>query len=256
MKQTRKLFNWLIAGGVALAMVTNLAAQTVKERTGQVVRIKGDARYSTGNGQWQKLTVGTKLKSGALVQSAANSYVDIILGGVDYVPSRVAVGGALSYRPEAEQDVIRMWEDSVLGFDKLTTMNTGADEITDTQLDLRAGRILGMVKKMPAASRYEIKLPNGVAGIRGTIYRISAAGVVQVLSGAVVISWTGSDGSPMTQVVNAGEQFDLRTGQLSPMPHFEENALRSASGELHFTHQVPPKTVVVDQTTYYVSPTK
>ncbi|MEK7706684.1 MAG: FecR domain-containing protein, partial [Verrucomicrobiota bacterium] len=246
MKQTRKLFNWLIAGGVALAMVTNLAAQTVKESTGQVVRIKGAARYSTGNGQWQKLTVGTKLKSGDLVQSAANSYVDIILGRVDYVPSRVAVGDTLSYQPEATQDVIRVWEDSVLGFDKLTTMNTGAEEVTDTQLDLRAGRILGMVKKMPAASRYEIKLPNGVAGVRGTIYRISAAGIVQVLSGAVVISWTSSDGSPMTQVVDAGYQFDLRTGLLDRIPDLEDRGLRSACEELRFTAQAPPKTVVVD----------
>lgn len=255
MKQTQKLFNWLIAGSVALAMVTSLAAQTTKERMGQVVRLKGDARYSTGDSVWHKVKVGTKLKSGDLIQTAQSSYVDIILGEAGYVPARISVGDAATYQPEVKQDVIRVWEDSVLGFDKMTVMNTGADEVMETQLDLRAGRIMGTVKKMSTASRYEIKLPNGVAGVRGTIFRISAAGVVQVLSGSVVVSWTGSDGSPMTQVVNAGYQFDVRTGQLSPIPSLEDKDMRVACGELRFEYQSPPKTFVVDQTTYYVSPT-
>jgi hypothetical protein len=254
MKQTRNWFSWLIAGGVALAMVTSLAAQTTKERTAKVVRIKGDARYSAGDSVWHKVKVGTKLKSGDLIQTAQDSYVDIILGEVDYVPSRVAVGDLITYQPEVQQDTVRVWEDSVLVLDKLTTMNTGADEVTETQLDLRAGRIMGLVKKMPAASRYEIKLPNGVAGVRGTIYRISAAGIVQVLSGTVVISWTGSDGKPMTQVINAGYQFDIRTGLLTRIPDFENKDLRGASAELRYVSKPAAKTIVVDQTTYYVSP--
>ena len=44
-----------------------------------IVRIKGAARYSTGNKTWQPLKVGTILKSGALVQTAADSYADIVL---------------------------------------------------------------------------------------------------------------------------------------------------------------------------------
>jgi hypothetical protein len=254
MKQTQKLFNWLIAGGIALAMVTSLAAQTTKERTGKIVRLKGDARYSTGDSVWHKAKVGTVLKSGYLIQTAQKSHVDIVLGEVDAGPTRVAVGESLSYRPEVDQDVIRVYDDSVLAFDKLAAMNTGADEVAETQLDLRAGRILGTVKKMAAASRYEIKIPNGVAGVRGTIYRISAAGIVQVLNGMLVISWTGADGSPMTQEVSAGFQFDIRTGLLTRMPEFEDRDMRGDCAVLQHMGKPAAKTVVVDKTLYYVSP--
>ena len=54
-------------------------AQTTKERTGKVVRIKGAARYSMGNKIWQPLKVGTILKSGSVVQTAADSYADIVM---------------------------------------------------------------------------------------------------------------------------------------------------------------------------------
>ncbi len=247
MKQTQKMLNWLVAGGIALAMVTSLSAQTAAERSGQVVRLKGHARYSTGAGDWQDIKVGTIIKPGHLVQTAADSFVDIVLGGATTLPSRVAVGPSASHQAKVEQDTVRVTQDSVLAFDKLTVMKAGADEVTDTQLDLRAGKILGTVKKMSAASRYEIKLPNGVAGIRGTTYVISAVGVVEVHSGSVVISWTGPDGKPLTQVVNAGYQFDLRTMLLSPLPTgFKEEFPRGVS--------TTAREITVDQTNYYVSP--
>ena len=55
MKLTNKTLTWFIAGMVSIALVTGASAQTAKERTGKVVRIKGAARYSTGNKVWQPL---------------------------------------------------------------------------------------------------------------------------------------------------------------------------------------------------------
>ncbi|MCU0782919.1 MAG: FecR domain-containing protein [Verrucomicrobia bacterium] len=247
MKQTQKLINWLVAGGVALAMVTSLTAQTAKERTGHVVRLKGAARYSTGNNIWQPVKTGTILKSGHIIQTAADSFVDVVLGETDAVPARVVVGDTITYQPKTEQDVIRVFEDSVLAFDKLTLMKTGADEVTETQLDLRAGKIFGWVKKMSTASRYEIKLPNGVAGVRGTTYSISAVGVVEVFTGSVVISWTGPDGNPMTQVISAGYWFDLRTLLLAPLPPERKPAVL-------ISKPMASQGFAGDRTTYYVSP--
>ena len=124
----------------------------------------------------------------------------------------------MAYQPKSEQNTVRITANSVLGIDKLSTMQTGSDVVTDTQLDLKAGRILGNVKKMSAASKYEIKLPNGVAGIRGTFFDISAEGLVRVVTGSVVVAYVGPDGTVVTQVVSGGQQFDSRTGQLSPIP--------------------------------------
>ena len=70
----------------------------------------------------------------------------------------------LTYQPTAEQNIVRLWENTLMGVDKLTEMHTGADVVTETQLDLKAGHITGSVKKMSAASKYEVKMPNGVAG--------------------------------------------------------------------------------------------
>src|SRR5690349_24996818 len=93
-----------------------------------------------------------------------------------------------SYQPSVDQNVVRIWENSAVGIDKLTSMQTGAEAVTETQLDLKAGRITGSVKKMSAASKYEVKLPNGVAGIRGTTYDITADGLIKVYVGSVVVA--------------------------------------------------------------------
>jgi hypothetical protein len=247
MKQNRMMLNWLVGLGLAFCLTSSALAQAMGERTAQVVRIKGQARYSTGNNVWQPLTVGTTIRAGYIIQTAADSFVDLVLGETAPGPSRVIVGNVITYTPRVEQDVIRIFADSVLGFDKLAMMKTGADEVTDTQLDLRAGKIFGSVRKLSPASRYEVKLPNGVAGVRGTTFTITAAGVVQVTSGSVVVSWTGPDGKPMTQVVNAGNQFDLRTLSLTPLPP-EQGGVPTISSVS------AAREVAIDTTIYYVSP--
>jgi len=254
MKQMQRLLNWFVVCGVALAMASDVSAQSSQERKGKVIRVKGAARYSTGNNVWQPLKVGTSLKAGAIVQTAADSYADIVFGDPDARVSRVPVGDVLSYQPVAEQDLVRVSPDSVLAIDKLTVVDTGADQVTETQLDLRAGKVFGTVKKLSAASRYEVKIPNGVAGIRGTIYTLSAAGVVQVLVGQVVIAYTQADGTVVTQVVNGGYQFDARTGLVTPIPDYEQKTMVKAAKEARIGPKTPPTTFVVDQTIYYVSP--
>ncbi len=227
MKRTRSLLNGLVACGVALAMVSTLAAQSAMEGAAKVVRIKGSARYTTGKGAWQPLKVGAVLRPGAVIQTSTDkgSYVDLVLGDgegvmprpVAYNPSAPSSSASVTYLPRSEQNTVRVMENTVLGIDKLSTLQTGADVVTDTQLDLKAGRIMGNVKKMSAASKYEIKLPNGVAGIRGTFYDITADGIVRVITGSVVVATVSADGTVVTQVVNAGQQYDARTGQISPI---------------------------------------
>ena len=251
MKQTARLMNWLVAGAVALAMVTSVSA---KERSGKVVRVKGAARYSTGNSVWQPVRVGTVVKSGHLIQTAASSTVDIILDVGDLMPARAVAGNVDAYQPKAEQDVIRVQEDSVLAIEKLSSTDTGSDRVTETQLDLRSGKIFGTVKKLSATSRYEIKLPSGVAGVRGTIYTISADGVVQVLVGSVVISWIAPDGTPMTQTVNGGYQFDVRTGLLTPIPDYDQKEMVKAAKANRIGPNTPPQSFTEDHTIYFVSP--
>jgi hypothetical protein len=169
--------------------------------------------------------LGDIIKAGTLIQTAAKSHVDLILGDGSAPVARPVPGEMISYQPMAEQNLVRLWENTLLGIDKLTITQTGADEVTETQLDLKAGHIFGMVKKMSAASKYEVKIPNGVAGIRGTIYDISAEGVVKVLVGSVVLAYVGPDGTVVTQVVMGLQQFDARTGVLMQLPDIDKTGM-------------------------------
>src|SRR6266568_2432190 len=165
MKKIESLVKGLIVYGLMLAMASSLAAQTPSQSTAKVVRIKGSARYSTGNNVYLPLKVG-------------------------------------------------------------------------------------------AASKYEVKIPNGVAGIRGTIYTLSADGVVKVLVGQVVLAYAAPDGTIVTQVVMGGQQFDARTGQITAIPNYDRKEMVKAAKESRIGPNVPAITFTVDHTIYYVSPTR
>jgi hypothetical protein len=236
MKYLRGYITSLVVGAIALAMISSVEAQNANVGRAKVVRMKGQARFTTGNGVWQPLKVGDVIKPGTVIQTAMEkgSYVDLVLGEgrAGWIGDVGSAGSASSssaspvanYQAKGQQNMVRVWENTALGIDKLTSMQTGADEVTETQLDLKTGRLTGTVKKMSAASKYEIKLPNGVAGIRGTLYDITADGVVRVVDGSVVIAYMAADGSVTTKVVTAGNKFDARTGEISKMTQAEINS--------------------------------
>ncbi len=266
MKRYQSLTLAVIACGLALALTSSLeAAQTVVDGAAKVIRMKGSARYTAGNNVWQPVKVGLVLRAGTIIQTSKErgAFVDLALGdGNAAIPG--ATGGAvynplipsatMSYMPKGEQDIVRVTEDSALGIDKLTWQETGADIVSDTQLDLKQGRILGTVRKLTPASRYEVKLPNGVAGIRGTVYDISASGVVRVFVGSVVVAWIGPDGSTQTRVVGAHQQFDARTGQVTDLPNAELKALDAIVAEMRVGQRAAESKYTIDQTIYHVSP--
>lgn len=271
MKTTRTLFNDLAVALVAVAMTAVCAAQNATEGTATVVRIKGPARYTVGNNTWQPLKVGTVLKPGTVVQTgtADGSFVDLVLGGgpegasvstpapavfQPSIPSSMNLSSA-SYQPSAAQNVVRLWQNTALGIDKLSTVQTGADPVSDTQLDLKMGRVSGNVKKMSAASKYEIKLPNGVAGIRGTFFDIFAEGIIKVRIGSVVLAWVDpKTGNVVTQVVSGGQMYDARTGQVTPLTPADEHAMDTVNASMRFVSAGIPTVFVANQTVTPASP--
>src|SRR5437870_3973161 len=138
MKQIRFFASGLVACVVVLT-ATALSAQTVQDGIAKVVNIKGSARYMTVAGNpWQPLKVGAVLKPGAIIQTAAKSSVDIILNNpeataITGTPRPTPLGTVMGSTPAAQQDAVRIYENTVLGVDKLTVMQTGADTVTETQ---------------------------------------------------------------------------------------------------------------------------
>lgn len=166
MKLFRRL-TWGYVVAIAAAAFLSVPAQAKANRA--VIRaIHGSAQMSSNKGQtWQNAKVGSFLGANASIKTAADSTADLFLG--DNGP------------------VVRVTPDTQLGIDKLDLENTGIEKVIETQLDLRSGRILGSVKKMAAASKYEVKTPVGVAGIRGTEYSIDARGKVTIITGSAVV---------------------------------------------------------------------
>jgi len=187
------------------------AAQGAEVGKATVRSIRGQAQYAEG-ANWLPLNVGQILKPGSTVRTANESQVDLFM--------------------DQNGPVVRLTENTTLRLDKLSFEATGVDTIIETQLDLKSGRILGIVKKMAAASKYEIKTPNGVAGIRGTEYDITATSVVRVITGSLVVVYVKSDGTVITQTVNAGEMFVPSEGAVRPIPPDELSQLRADIADL------------------------
>src|SRR5476651_1729252 len=218
MKYIKTLISTAVCG-IVMALAISASAQTQGSAT--IVRMQGEARYSTGDNIWHPLEVGAVLRAGAIIQTAAGATVDIVLSEkkskTDSLGSgKGGSGSGSSASPTVKQNIVRMWGDTVLAIDKLLYSQAGADAVSETQLDLRAGKIFGTVKKLSAASKYEIKTPTGIAGIRGTSYTMGSDNVCVVYDGSVTVSITVG-GVTHTETVAAGQSaaVDPVTGAIT-----------------------------------------
>lgn len=253
-------------GLVLLASLTavSVMAQAV-EKTVKVIRVSGGARYQAPGGQWQEIKQGDELRPGTVVQTAKGGTLDLLLNGTVKAPlaspNSISSGTGQtfptpSFPGNPTGSVIRLYGDTVLSIDKLSVSGEGADQVTETMLDLRAGKIFGSTMKVKGASKYEIKLPNGVAAVRGTIYTVGADGSVAVMSGSVFVTVRRSDGSTVTQQVTSGNTFDPATGLIAPTSSDDAYAMSSAVTDAGRSVYTEPGVFTPDSnTTIWVSPT-
>jgi hypothetical protein len=183
MKKLQTLLGIALTGVLMTASLTAMA-DAAKPGYATVVRVKGMASYSLDGTHWSPLVAGKFLEPGASIRTGDDGVVDMILGkAVDlpqakWAPERISlaadspVRGMVTYKPSAEQNAVRVMEKSELMIDRLTTTSTGADTVSDTELDLKKGGMFASVKKLSAAAQYLVKTPTGIAGVRGTEFSI------------------------------------------------------------------------------------
>jgi hypothetical protein len=151
----------------------------------------GAAEVSRNNGKhWKKAEVGAVLAAKSVVRTDANATADIFMGH--------------------NGPTVRLMKETTLSIDKLDVNDLGVEKVTDTQLDLRKGEIVGRVKKMAAASKYEIKFPGGVVGVRGTEYALSEKGLLRLVSGTAVLIYDHVD--PQAIIQSGQKAFLTRSG--------------------------------------------
>lgn len=250
MKNIQTLFSAALCG-VVLAFTASASAQGIKQGALTVVRVQGPASYTLESGtdpKWIPLVAGKVLQAGSTIRTGTDATVDIVLGKqiempqARLAPDRIApasdspVRGLVTYTPSPEQNTIRMTGETTLKIDKLTVADTGVDTVSDTELDLQKGRIFANVKKLSAASQYLIKIPTGIAGVRGTFFGIDANGWCAVLKNQVDFATVGADGQVITRSVTEGNQFDPATGQTTPLPQNLIKLMRSVSSAVNTTY--------------------
>jgi len=255
----RQIRNFVV--GIAVLSLASIATASAQMSDGiaKVVAKSGDARYFVpGDSTPHDVKVGMILKPGVTIQTAsgAGNFVDVVLNNASATaPATPSPSQVAHWQPKADQDGVRINENTVLVIDKLSRTQTGADVVTDTELDLKAGNILGTVKKLTPTSKYEVKVPNGVAGIRGTIFWLSASGILRVVDGSIVMAYVGSSGNVITQTVNFGEQFDINTGLVTPIDvNVRLELLRIAFGLGMPPTIVPITFIAPDHRIFFVSP--
>ena len=198
-----------LVGAAVLGLILSGAAWDSKAqgvKTGKAeVRSAGEgARYSTTANVWVPVKKGDKLPEGATIASSS-SPVDLSLN----------------------DSIVRVQPNTTVRLDKLSGGSASGVKIVDTQLNLVDGRVTANIRKLAAGARYEVKTPNGVAGIRGTkidvrTYLIDGKRltIYSVVEGTMDVAETTSSGVK-TAVVNAGESFvvgDFPVGQQITIP--------------------------------------
>lgn len=179
---------------VAFTFATNASAA---DNDILVTAVGGNVVYSTGGGAFVPLPVGTHLHRGDVIKTGPSSHADLEVGQ--------SVG------------VIQITPETTFGITEATFNQTPADTVTATEFDLSTGAIYAKINKLAKASRYEIKTPKGIAGVRGTTIYLTANGDLTVGEGTAGIAYFG------------GGAFVLHDGQtISP----GDNAPRTAPGVL------------------------
>lgn len=169
MKLSHLLLNTFAIG--IFALVSTAGAQAQEPNHALVTALAGLVEYSHNGGAFVPLPVGKSLGKGDVIRTGPASHCDLAItknvGNIQITPK------------------------STFGITDLLVTKTAAETVTDSQFDLSRGAIFARVNKLAKASRYEIKTPRGIAGVRGTTLYLTANGDLTVEEGMAGIAYTG-----------------------------------------------------------------
>ena len=178
-----------------------------------VIKVVGSASYATAKRGGGAVQPGMIFRQGTRIVTGPGSSVVLDLGHN---------GETLVVRP-----------DTTLSLDTLDLVPVGTDKAATTQVDLQRGSMGFSVKKLSTASKYEVRTPNGTAGIRGSEGVIYATGVFLCLDGTFLVSVKNlSTGVVETFTATAGNTVDASGPQvvLTPISQADFDRQKSAIG--------------------------
>ena len=120
-----------------------------EKKVGVITFIKGDAVKITGNTE-EPLHHGDILQSDLVIKTKDKSMVDITF---------------------SDKSIVRLKEFTTLKLSLMAESKKGG-QLTD--LELNTGKIVNVVNKINEDGHYTVKAPTAIAGVRGTVFEVSA----------------------------------------------------------------------------------
>jgi hypothetical protein len=203
LKTLAAVLSVLVPGGVSSLK----SEESVAKQTHAIVRtVAGTATYTVPGGVAAQLKPNVELNPGDTIVTGPDSFAWISVNGLS---------SALSVSANTTMVIERMTTAGSVG---------ESNRVTDTALNLKLGSILGLVSKLSADSRYEIKTPHGVAAIRGTDFAVSVAqlsggkyaATFTSLHGQVIVA-ADVKGAMQTKTLNGGEYWTPGSGKVQTL---------------------------------------
>ena len=156
MMKTLKILAVAVLITTTLAVIV-FAAST--PRTASVTEFRGAVEVRLGaQGKWLPAKTGMILTQGSAIRTKANSMAILELDG------------------KAKTAKVEMKENSQLSFAELVEDKT--QNTQKTLLDLSVGKVMIQVNKLRAAnSKFEVKTPTSIVGVRGTTFAVAVEAV-------------------------------------------------------------------------------
>jgi hypothetical protein len=186
----------LIACALALVLSTSADAAAMKKSKAKAIGVHGDVQFRIADGPWMAVHENDEFGSETTIKTTGpDSHVNLWV--------------------KQNDSSVRILPNSTLKIENMSFVG-GADGDSDTMLNLQSGTVVGSVTKLSRSSHYEIRTPNGVAGIRGTDFAITVEGLADgtyrvtftcVKGEVIAAALVNGDANPITQVLNTGDSW-------------------------------------------------
>ncbi|MFC1576070.1 FecR domain-containing protein [Candidatus Omnitrophota bacterium] len=169
---------------LACFLITGLAhnSYAAKARTVTLTSMEGSVKVDVdGNDKWASATVGMKLKKDSKLRTGRASYA------------------VLAYNDEGS-NVVRVKENTNIVIGEISRKSYG--------VELFDGKVLARFKKLPPGSKFEVRTPTAVCGIRGSglgVDFINGMTVVSAFESSAFVQGTDSAGNPVGMQVTIPE---------------------------------------------------
>lgn len=138
-------------------LLFSLSSASAESRSGKVTTSQGTVEVKIGETKWAPAEIGMVLKEGDMIRTQTNSSTTV----------EIENAGLVEIKPNSELELMELTTDK-------------NDNSRRTIIDLSLGEVLIKAKKLNnKKSKFEVKTPTSVVGVRGTAFSVKVNAVTE-----------------------------------------------------------------------------